>query len=608
MDFKAFISEEKDKGVVFAFGRFNPPTSGHEKLINTIKKEAKTKGYNHNVVLSHSNDAKKNPLPAAKKLVHANAFFPKTNLSVSSKEAPTFFHHLTRLHREGHKNLVMVAGSDRIEDYKEKLQKWNGKEGPHGYFHFKNWEVKSSGDRDPDSEGTEGMSASKMRKHAEDNNFKEFKKGVPSHASEEHTKALFNDVRRGMSVKESRDIRERYIDGEIFNLGETVETNTGMLGEIVYRGSSYVTLELTNNTTAKYWIKDIQETNKKNTRTPLAKESFTPVTFNERFSSKKIPVLLMSKRQIDEMRNAHKQLTYNEYTTQHMDMCPSAANQLSELIKTNDKNPKYILQAIMAFDEMFGIEKEAVSKGFADQEMVHQFLIKFGIAHDTMNMLGYPDAQIMYMQGHLATMSKLSLHKDNTFANEFGTHAPTFSGSGEIEEDVDTSDYKVSQTVTSGGKVISRKIRSHKIKTDKEQAMAEQKANLRSFRQMVEDKKKLMAAKDDPCWDGYKMLGTKNKGGKQVPNCIPEEAVQEDTERDINRTPEKEIFIGVDKTIDDQGHPNKPLGLVSFKGYIKPSEGMLKKDEDEAHAAQVQNLSHHSSSYKMMKKAHEMDM
>ena len=607
MDFKAFISEEKDKGVVFAFGRFNPPTSGHEKLINTIKKEAKTKGYNHDVVLSHSNDAKKNPLTAAKKLVHANTFFPKTNLSVSSKEAPTFFHHLTRLHREGHKNLVMVAGSDRIEDYKEKLQKWNGKEGPHGYFHFKNWEVKSSGDRDPDSEGTEGMSASKMRKHAEDNNFKEFKKGVPSHASEEHTKALFNDVRRGMSVKESRDIRERYIDGEIFNLGETVETNTGMLGEIVYRGSSYVTLELINNTTAKYWIKDIQETNKKNTRTPLAKESFTPVTFNERFSSKKIPVLLMSKKQIDEMRNAHKQLTYNEYTTQHMDMCPSAANQLSELIKNNDKNPKYILQAIMAFDEMFGIEKEAVSKGFADQEMIHQFLIKFGIAHDTMNMLGYPDAQIMYMQGHLATMSKLSLHKDNTFANEFGTHVPTF-GASEIEEDVDTSDYKVSQTVTSGGKVISRKIRSHKIKTDKEQAMAEQKANLRSFRQMVEDKKKLMSAKDDPCWDGYKMLGTKNKGGKQVPNCIPEEAVQEDTERDINRTSEKEIFVGVDKTIDDQGHPNKPLGLVSFKGYVKPSEGMLKKDEDEAHAAQVQNLSQHSHAYKMMKKAHEMDM
>ena len=104
------------------------------------------------------------------------------------------------------------------------------------------------------------------------------------------------------------------------------------------------------------------------------------------------------------------------------------------------------------------------------------------------------------------------------------------------------------------------------------------------------------------------MLGTKNKGGKQVPNCIPEEAVQEDTERDINRTPEKEIFVGVDKTIDDQGHPNKPLGLVSFKGYVKPSEGMLKKDEDEAHAAQVQNLSHHSHAYKMMKKAHEMDM
>ena len=607
MDFKAFISEEKDKGVVFAFGRFNPPTSGHEKLINTIKKEAKTKGYNHDVVLSHSYDAKKNPLTAAKKLGHAKAFFPKTNLSVSSKEAPTFFQHLTRLHREGHKNLVMVAGSDRIDDYKEKIQKWNGKEGPHGYFHFKNWEVKSSGDRDPDSEGTEGMSASKMRKHAEDNNFNEFKKGVPSHASEEQTKALFNDVRRGMSVKESRDIRERYIDGEIFNLGETVETNTGMLGEIVYRGSSYVTLELINNTTAKYWIKDIQETSKKNTRTPLAKESFTPVTFNERFSSKKIPVLLMSKKQIDEMRNAHKQLTYNEYTTQHMDMCPSAANQLSELIKNNDKNPKYILQAIMAFDEMFGIEKEAVSKGFADQEMIHQFLIKFGIAHDTMNMLGYPDAQIMYMQGHLATMSKLSLHKDNTFANEFGTHVPTF-GAGEIEEDVDTSDYKVSQTVTSGGKVISRKIRSHKIKTDKEQAMAEQKANLRSFRQMVEDKKKLMSAKDDPCWDGYKMLGTKNKGGKQVPNCIPEEAVQEDTERDVNRTSEKEIFVGVDKTIDDQGHPNKPLGLVSFRGYVKPSEGMLKKDEDEAHAAQVQNLSQHSPAYTMMKKAHKMDI
>jgi dephospho-CoA kinase len=202
MKFREFISENKEVHHVMAFGRMSPPTTGHEVLVNKVKEVADKVGGNHSVVLSHTQDKDKNPLSSADKLKHAKRFFPKTNLSTSSKESPTFLSHAEKLHKQGVTHLHMVAGSDRVPEYKKKLAQYNGK-GEGKLFNFKKITVHSAGERDPDAEGTTGMSASKMRSHASSGNFKEFKKGVPAHVPEHHAKEMYHDVRKGMQIKES---------------------------------------------------------------------------------------------------------------------------------------------------------------------------------------------------------------------------------------------------------------------------------------------------------------------------------------------------------------------------------------------------------------------
>lgn len=193
---------QTNKPVVMAFGRMNPPTTGHEKLVNRVQEIGKDYNAPHHIIISHSVDAKKNPLDIKRKLLHAKRFFPGANIESSSKEQPTFLQHAARLHAMGHDHLIMVAGSDRIPEYEKKLQQYNG-EGPGKLYNFKKIEVKSAGHRDPDAEGAEGMSASKMREHATTNDFHSFKQGIPSHVPEKHAKELFRDVRKGMGIHES---------------------------------------------------------------------------------------------------------------------------------------------------------------------------------------------------------------------------------------------------------------------------------------------------------------------------------------------------------------------------------------------------------------------
>jgi len=204
MKFIDFLQEQKEEHAVLAFGRMNPITSGHEKLVKTVKDIAHDVGGSHHIVLSHTQDSQKNPLSGAQKLKHAERAFQGTNFSVSSKEHPTFLQHAAKLHKQGVTHLHMVAGSDRVPEYKKKLAQYNGKhEG--ALYNFKKITVHSAGQRDPDAEGVSGMSASKMRDHATNNKFTQFKKGVPSSMSHEHAREMFNDVRKGLSLKESID-------------------------------------------------------------------------------------------------------------------------------------------------------------------------------------------------------------------------------------------------------------------------------------------------------------------------------------------------------------------------------------------------------------------
>ena len=209
MKFREFITENKEKHAVMAFGRMNPPTTGHEVLVNKVKSVAKQVGGSHHIVLSHSQDAAKNPLTPAQKVKHAKRFFPDTNISVATKEEPNFLTQAAKLHKQGVTHLHMVAGSDRVAEYHKLLHKYNGThEG--ALFNFKKITLHNAGARDPDAEGTSGMSASKMRSHATSNNFDDFKQGIPKHVPEHHAKELFRDVRKGMNIKESVDLNEEF--------------------------------------------------------------------------------------------------------------------------------------------------------------------------------------------------------------------------------------------------------------------------------------------------------------------------------------------------------------------------------------------------------------
>jgi len=192
------------KAIVTTFGRMNPPTVGHQKLIDTVKSLAKSQNADHDIRVSHSQDPKKNPLTSQQKLKHLGRMFPDTNFSASSKEEPSFIHHLRSLHAAGYTHVTMVAGSDRIPEYQKIIDKYNG---PNGEFNFKSIKLHSAGERDPDAEGVEGMSASKMRAHAQAGNYHSFRSGLPDHVSHEHAKELYDDVRKGMKLEESVFLR-----------------------------------------------------------------------------------------------------------------------------------------------------------------------------------------------------------------------------------------------------------------------------------------------------------------------------------------------------------------------------------------------------------------
>ena len=207
---KSFLQliEEKESTknpVVMAFGRMNPPTTGHLKLIDKVKSTAEKVGAKHAVIVSHSQDTKKNPLSPEQRLKHLKRYAPGVHFESSSKEHPTILHQASKLYEKGHDHLVVVGGSDRVKEYHDLLHHYNNVKGRHGYYNYKKIQVVSAGHRDPDAEGAEGMSATKMREHAKNKDFSSFRHGVPSHVNDHHARELMHDVRKGMGLNESAD-------------------------------------------------------------------------------------------------------------------------------------------------------------------------------------------------------------------------------------------------------------------------------------------------------------------------------------------------------------------------------------------------------------------
>lgn len=267
--FKNYLVEE-EKTVYFTFGRMNPPTIGHEKLLNKLSTKAGKNPYR--VFLSQSQDSKKNPLNYAEKIKFARKMFPKHARSIMmDKKVKTVFNAIQKLYDEGYKNVVMVVGDDRVREFDILLNKYNNKKGPHGVYSFSRINVMSAGSRDPDSEGVEGMSASKMRAAAADKDFTAFSQGLPKTISNADAKGLYNKIRSAMGLKEQRefknhiqlepvsDLRENYVQGNLYQPGDTIVIKeTGQLGKVKHLGSNYVIIESTGNEYRK-WLDAVEK-------------------------------------------------------------------------------------------------------------------------------------------------------------------------------------------------------------------------------------------------------------------------------------------------------------------------------------------------------------
>ena len=207
MSIKSFSDylTENTKEITFVFGRFNPPTIGHEKLFDALKKQSR--GGNYRIYASHSNDAKNNPLQFKDKIKFLRKMFPKHARNImADKDVRTVLDIAVKLYDQGFTKVSMVAGSDRVREFDILLNKYNGKDARHGFYNFKGAiNVISAGERDPDAEGATGMSASRMRMAAQLNDLAGFAKGVPASAN---VNDLFNAVRKGMGLKLENTFRQ----------------------------------------------------------------------------------------------------------------------------------------------------------------------------------------------------------------------------------------------------------------------------------------------------------------------------------------------------------------------------------------------------------------
>ena len=263
----------KTKGTLtLAFGRFNPPHAGHQQLMDIAAASAEEEeGGEYIIVPSRSQDPKKNPLDADTKVSVMRSMFPQHSERIVNDGANrTIFDVLKKAHNDGFTNVRIVAGQDRVKEFDKLSQNYNGQ-----LYQFDNIEVASSGDRDPDSDGVEGLSSSRMRLAAAEGDFKTFRAGLPEGIGRKDAMEFFDTVRQSMNVQEMEEcwniweiapkydpenLRESYVANEIFKIGDKVENlNTGLIGRIIRRGANHLICVAENNIMFKSWVKDLRE-------------------------------------------------------------------------------------------------------------------------------------------------------------------------------------------------------------------------------------------------------------------------------------------------------------------------------------------------------------
>ena len=442
------LEESENSTAVMAFGRYNPPTVGHEKLINKVKSTADEHSGSAHIFASHSENTSKDPLPQSKKIGYLKKVAGKgTEVHGSSKSEPTIFHAASKLHAAGNKHLVIVAGSDRINEYKDKLEKYNGKEGKHGFFNFDSIKFVSAGERDPDAEGAEGLSGTKLRAHARAGEMKQFKSGLPK-ALHPHADEIANHIRTVGEGVEETELEER-----VLTLQQRRQRATQM------RRLEPV-LKVKRAMAAKRLAGQVQ------------------LTRRARKQAKDI-----LRRRIAGRRGS----SYHQ-------LGPSDKINIDRQVDPKVKLIKFIAARLMprikqAEVQRFTAKQLGKSTRFKASGPVIQHY-----EHDPLLNLFVEMAEkdVYISENNFKALEKKSEKYGIELVQMFEMYRDAYLGAQELEE----------QT-------------------------REQAAFISINAQCARLAEGLKDPKDNPCWKGYKPVGTKMKNGRQVPNCVPEETTNE---------------------------------------------------------------------------------
>ena len=453
---------EAKKTVAFTFGRFNPPTIGHEKLINKVKS---VRADDYRIYLSRSEDPKKNPLSPRQKLAYMKKMFPSHARNIMINTTNMILDICTELYKQGYTEISMVVGSDRVREFDTIIKKYNDVKSRHGYYNFEKINIVSAGERDPDAEGATGMSASKMRAAAAKGDLSSFSKGLPSGVNAD---ALMKDVRRGMRLAanyhyiqnvrpiasleefEQKQIRDLYIREMIFNINDEVDyIKEDVKGKVVRKGTNYIVLEDNNNNLHKAWI---------------------------------------------------------------WDCIPIPADREVE-VREHDLDVDYGFEAVSEIKEDLDAQPQ--------------------------------DRDVKKVKGTQPKKYYKNLSKDTKKKR---------------------ADYFKSKDTTKN---------DNKPAPGDKDAKTKPSIHTQKYKKMFGEFKKNL---HDACWTGYKQVGMKNKGGKQVPNCVPESMSMEDAMKVNGYVPES-YEIGKDYADHTKRvTPGQSVEVEKKKGIIDRESSPDEKD------------------------------
>jgi hypothetical protein len=469
-NYKQLIKELPSKSVVFAFGRFNPPTIGHELLFKAIKKIAQSHGADHVIYASRTQDKKKNPLPVARKIHYLNLMFPGVHFVAANEEIRTFMEAAKLLNKK-YKNIIMVAGSDRVQEYTKLLNNYNGKE-----FKFDTIQVISAGERDPDSDDATGMSASKMRAAASKGDYTTFKKGLPGSIRDLDGKLLMNELRQGMGlegikeqVKFSVDeLREKYFKGEIYHIGEVVESD-GIQYEIMDRGSNYLTLIDESGNLCKKWIKDVaiveekkglwanihakRERIKRGSKERMRKPGSEGAPTDQALKDSQV-------KEDVQPGYAPTEISFKGYTTKNLHHSGDAAKAFQETIQRyGQHDPVAVLNALKATDTYMKLNDLHLEQGKApDDSEVKAWVDAHTKARESLQRIGEFNHHEDYWHMHEHELQGLVMD-----------YTPQSAGADMAEE---TNPTLSNKTIRSGDKLKVARIIGSFLSVDKVESMS----------------------------------------------------------------------------------------------------------------------------------------